>query len=243
MEELESSVGICESCKASKPAFGLVLRELWRPAVADVISREHPEWTPDAKICLNCLHRYRIKAIEKALQDERGELSVIEKDVLSRLQSQDLLSASLNYNLDNKLSLGQKVADKVAEFGGSWSFIGCCGVLLGIWILFNIVSSDANHFDPYPFILLNLILSCLAAMQAPIIMMSQNRQEAKDRKRAEMDYGVNLKAEVEVRQLHLKLDQLMSHQWQRLLEIQQLQIDMLGEISEKGQEARLVPGS
>src|SRR2546425_9205595 len=123
---------------------------------------------------------------------------------------------------------GEWVADQVAEFGGSWEFIISFGVFLLLWIVLN-AALLRQPFDPYPYILLNLILSGLAALQAPIIMMSQNRQEAKDRLRAEHDYRVNLKAELEIRHLIAKLDQLVSHQWQRLLEIQRLQLELLQE--------------
>jgi len=121
----------------------------------------------------------------------------------------------------------------VAAFGGSWRFIMLFGAILLVWIVLNSIFLLQRPFDPYPFILLNLVLSCIAAMQAPIIMMSQNRQESKDRLRAEHDYQVNLKAEIEIRQLHIKLDQLLNHSWQRLLEIQRVQMDIMEDISRK----------
>ena len=120
----------------------------------------------------------------------------------------------------------------MASFGGSWAFIIIFGSVLLAWIVVNSVVLMRRPFDPYPYILLNLILSCLAAIQAPIIMMSQNRQEARDRLRAEHDYEVNLKAEIEIRQLHVKLDQLINHSWHRLLDIQQVQIDLMEELAE-----------
>lgn len=119
------------------------------------------------------------------------------------------------------------MADRVADFGGSWRFVIIFGAVLLVWVAINSAVLLWRPFDPYPFILLNLILSCLAAVQAPVIMMSQNRQESKDRMRGEQDYRVNLRAELEIRHLHAKMDELMSHQWQRLMEIQEIQMEFM----------------
>ncbi len=121
----------------------------------------------------------------------------------------------------------------MAEFGGSWRFIIYFAVVLVVWITFNSVELLSRPFDPFPYILLNLVLSCLAAIQAPVILMSQNRQEAKDRLRGEHDYRVNLKAELEIRLLHEKLDLLLTHQWQKLLEIQRIQMDLMEDMVRK----------
>src|SRR5207253_1421499 len=125
----------------------------------------------------------------------------------------------------------KRLSDHIASFGGSWRFISLFGAVLFGWIILNAILLLNRGFDPYPFILLNLILSCLAAIQAPIIMMSQNRAEARDRLRAENDYKVNLKAELEIRHLHEKIDHLLRRQYNRLFEIQQIQIELLQEIS------------
>ncbi|MCY1546219.1 hypothetical protein D9M68_822080 [compost metagenome] len=130
-------------------------------------------------------------------------------------------------------TFGQRIADKVASFGGSWTFIIAFGCFILLWISTNVYFLTNKGFDPYPFILLNLILSCLAALQAPVIMMSQNRQEDKDRLRAKKDYMINLKAEIELRALHEKIDHLIIHQQQELLEIQRIQIEMMNDILEK----------
>lgn len=123
------------------------------------------------------------------------------------------------------------MADRVATFGGSWTFIlSFCAVLV-LWMVLNVTGILFKPFDVYPFILLNLALSSLAALQAPIIMMSQRRQEEKDRLRGENDYQVNLKAELEIRQLHEKIDHQLAHQWERLAEMQQIQIEILEERS------------
>ncbi len=125
------------------------------------------------------------------------------------------------------------MADKIATFGGSWYFLIFFTVFLAVWITVNSVVWMIKPVDPYPYILLNLMLSCLAAVQAPIIMMSQNRQEAKDRIRSQHDYQINLKAELEIRHLHEKIDHLLSHQWDRLTQIQEIQLDLLSEMSKK----------
>jgi len=122
-------------------------------------------------------------------------------------------------------TLGQRVADRVAQFGGSWTFIGLFAATLFTWMLYNV--EDARPFDPFPFILLNLLLSCLAAVQAPIILMSQNRQAEKDRHHVQADYAVNLKAEVEILALHAKIDELRERAWRELLEQQQRQLAIL----------------
>ena len=133
-----------------------------------------------------------------------------------------------------KLTFGQRLSDRIASFGGSWRFIILFGAVLFGWIILNAIFLLNRGFDPYPFILLNLILSCLAAIQAPIIMMSQNRAEARDRLRAENDYEINLKAELEIRHLHEKIDHLLRRQYNRLFEIQQIQIELLEELGRKG---------
>ena len=149
------------------------------------------------------------------------------------LKENGLLSKNINIEFDQKLTFGERLADRIAHFGGSWSFIVIfVGVLL-LWVAANSVILIWRPFDPYPFILLNLVLSGLAVIQAPIIMMSQNRQEAKDRFRSEHDYSINLKAELEIRHLHEKIDHLLKNQWQRLLEIQEIQMELMEELTRK----------
>jgi uncharacterized membrane protein len=136
-------------------------------------------------------------------------------------------------SFDGKRSFGEVVADKIASFGGSWAFILSFLGFLALWIFINVIHFLGIGFDPYPFILLNLLLSCLAALQAPVIMMSQNRQEAKDRMRSENDYQINLKAELEIRLLHEKLDHLVVTQLERVNEIQRIQSAMLDDLTGK----------
>jgi uncharacterized membrane protein len=168
--------------------------------------------------------------VEDALKDEVGELSKLEQEVVDSLREQENLTENINRAFERSITFGQHVADRVATFGGSWIFIGAFFLVLAAWIGINSVATIRTPFDPYPYILLNLILSCLAAIQAPIIMMSQNRIEVRDRLRSENDYQVNLKAELEIRHLHEKLDVLLKHQWQKLLEIQQIQMDFMKEL-------------
>jgi uncharacterized membrane protein len=173
----------------------------------------------------------RIKTIEQLLTEDGDKLTDLEQEVLQSIKDQELLSSSMDEDDEQPMPFGDRIADKVASFGGSWKFIITFFTLLFGWIVLNSIVLFKTNFDPYPFILLNLILSCIAAIQAPIIMMSQNRQEAKDRKRAEHDYKVNLKAELEVRLLHEKMDYLLTRQWQRLMELQKMQMDMLDKIN------------
>lgn len=195
------------------------------------IQSENPELEESGYISKKVLRGFRKRYLEQLIEDENGELDKVEKQVIDAITDQATIAENLEQNLGQSLSYGQRLADRVAEFGGSWAFISSFGVILLVWIVFNSWVLKTGAFDPYPYILLNLILSCLAALQAPVIMMSQNRQEAKDRQRSEYDYKVNLKAELEIRLLHDKLDHLMVHQAQKILELQQMQIDMLEEMS------------
>ena len=179
------------------------------------------------------LNSYRQKYIEHFLTRELGQISELEKKILTNLQEGNTISDQLEDMDISSYTFGQRLADKVATFGGSWRFIIAFGVFILIWILINVLFLMSKAFDPYPFILLNLILSCIASLQAPVIMMSQNRQEEKDRESSNKDYMINLKSEMEIRMLHEKIDHLMLHQQQELLEIQQMQTEMLNDIMEK----------
>ncbi len=161
---------------------------------------------------------------------EIGELGELEKEVARSIAEHELLAQNLNQEFAEKLTLGTRLADHIASFGGSWKFIIIFSSVIFIWIVINSLVMLIRPFDVYPFILLNLCLSCLAAMQAPVIMMSQNRQDAKDRLRSEHDYKVNLKAELEIRHLNDKLDHLINHQLISILETQESQIEMLNEL-------------
>src|SRR5680860_1164593 len=217
--------------KKEFPVTEQVYGKTVRKSIFDVILKEHPDFNKKSFIALSELNLYRQKYLSSYLVQEVGELSNLEEDVLKTLNEHEIISEKVALGDDlADASMGQRLADKVATFGGSWRFIILFSVIIFVWITANIVLLANKGFDPYPFILLNLILSCLAALQAPVIMMSQNRQEEKDRERAKQDYMVNLKAELEIRTLHEKLDHLIIHQQQELLNIQQVQVEMLEDI-------------
>lgn len=198
-------------------------------SIYDLMKEEHPSLKERDFIASKELNLYREKYIANYLTKGIGELSVLESKVMSSFNENQLIVNKLE-DESSAITFGQKIADKVASFGGSWTFIIAFGIFILIWIASNIYFLANKGFDPYPFILLNLILSCLAALQAPVIMMSQNRQEEKDRERAKNDYMINLKSELEIRMLHEKLDHLMLHQQQELIEIQKVQIEMMNDI-------------
>lgn len=176
------------------------------------------------------MHSTRTKYIKELLNTENDHQKKLNEIVLQSIEQEKLLLQNLNEPKEEQLSIGQRLADRVARFGGSWKFISCFIIILAVWIAINLIFTGRNRFDPYPFILLNLLLSCLAAIQAPVIMMSQNRQEEKDRKRNENDYVVNLKAEIEIRTLHQKVDLLIQEQFKQLIESQAEQIKLLQSI-------------
>lgn len=209
-----------------------------RPALLRLIQKDHPGFTADHYISIDKLNEYRKRYITQLIEQEVGEVSQLEEEVIQAIHANKILSENIEEDINEPLTVGQKVADKIAAFGGSWTFIIIFFSFLALWMAVNVWLLSTRSFDPYPFILLNLILSCLAAIQAPIIMMSQNRQEDKDRRRSEHDYKVNLKAEIEIRLLHEKLDHLMVHQNQRLLEIQELQSDYLADILQQVKDGK-----
>lgn len=216
----------CSLTGRELPRRQLINVETIRPALAERIRRDYPDLPPEALIAQSEVERYRASYVEELLRDETGEINAIERRVAESLATNATLAENVEADFAEKRTFGEIVSDHLASFGGSWMFIISFLVLLGVWIAFN-VARGSETFDPYPFILLNLILSCIAALQAPVIMMSQKRQEAKDRLRSLNDYQVNLKAELEIRHLHEKLDHLISKQWQRLAEIQQLQMEIM----------------
>jgi uncharacterized membrane protein len=201
-----------------------------RHSILKMIQKEHPAFTHDSSLSRSEMHLYREKYITEYLIKEIGELSELERSVLSSLTNNTTLTDKVETDDQQNLTIGQKIADKVATFGGSWKFIISFGVFILIWITTNVLWLANKSFDPYPFILLNLILSCLAALQAPVIMMSQNRQEDKDRQRSKKDYMINLKSELEIRALQEKIDHFIIDQQQELLEIQKLQVEMMTDI-------------
>lgn len=225
---------VCQVCGNLFPRHQLLPGGLVRRGIAGLIRESNPDWDESGYVCLGCLNRLRSKYVERLMEREFGELDELERAVAKSLSEHELLAENINEAFDERLSIGQRIADKVAEFGGSWSFILSFVGFIFVWVLLNTVLLIWRPFDPYPFILLNLVLSMLAAFQAPVIMMSQNRQEARDRLRAQSDYKVNLKAELEIRLINEKLDQLIHHQLTRLLEVQEIQMEMIDELARRG---------
>lgn len=234
MKKKDQSTVLCSVCGHREKLSEVLPVELVRGALVRVIQEKIPELPLEGSyICLNDLNRFRKEYIEDVLEEERGTLSRLEQDFVESLAERELLSKNINIEFERDLTFGERLADRVAEVGGSWGFILGFAAVVAIWVIVNSIALLRTPFDPYPYILLNLVLSCLAAVQAPVIMMSQNRQDAKDRLRSEYDYKVNLKAELEIRHLNERIDLLLRHQWQRLLEIQQIQIDILEEFAGK----------
>ena len=200
-----------------------------RQSLLHFINKTHPNFSKNCFLSIEEMNDYREKYISEFLNKKLGNLTEVEKQVIQSVSKNTMISTEVEED-EQEITFVQKLADKVAEFGGSWGFIIFFMTFLVAWILLNVFWLSHHGFDPYPFILLNLILSCIAAIQAPVIMMSQNRQEEKDRERSKKDYKINLKSELEIRELHEKIDHLIIHYQQDLLEIQKTQIDLLENI-------------
>ncbi|WP_163995123.1 DUF1003 domain-containing protein [Pyxidicoccus caerfyrddinensis] len=220
----------CSVCHRERPSSERMRLDALRIELSRFIIQRNPDAAaPGALICRSCRDAERLALVTTRLEEERGQLTAVEADVARRAAIHSTVAEDLEREFTRNLTFGQRAADAVARVGGSWGFvIGGLSVIL-FWVLLNSGWEAARPFDPYPFILLNLVLSCVAALQAPIIMMSQNRQALRDRRQADQDYRVNLKAELEVATLHEKLDHLMHMQWERMLELQQLQVELLTE--------------
>jgi uncharacterized membrane protein len=216
----------CIICGKEKPARDIVRLDVVRPILLDRIRTVYPDLPAEGFICIDDLDEFRGRYVTELLRSERGELTRLEQEVVQSLADHETLAENIQAEFEGHRTFGEKLSDHLANFGGSWSFILIFLGILLLWMAFNVIVIR-EQFDPYPFILLNLVLSCLAALQAPIIMMSQKRQEAKDRLRSENDYRVNLKAELEIRHLHEKIDHILTRQWERLAEIQQIQLEMM----------------
>lgn len=219
---------VCALTGAELPHSAVVNLATVLPSLADRIRKDHPNVDDNAFIAREELDRYRTLYVTELLHAESGDLNEIESQVAKSLATHETLAANVEDEFGSKRTLSERLSDGLAEFGGSWSFLIFFAAFLGGWMLISLHQGQTS-FDPYPYILLNLILSTIAAVQAPIIMMSQKRQEAKDRIRSLNDYRVNLKAELEIRHLHEKIDHLINKQWQRLAEIQELQLEKMME--------------
>ena len=221
--------GKCQLCHQAFPLSELFPTELIRPSILSTIKAQHPDWEENGYVCLKDLRFLRNQHIEQSLLKEKGELSLLDKEVLESLEKQKIVTENINQQFAHELTFGEKVSDRIARGGGSWSFILSFLGIIFIWTLTNALWFT-NPLDPFPFILLNLLLSCVAAIQAPVIMMSQNRQASRDRLQLDDNYRTNLKAELEIKLLHSKIDLFTKNQWDRMLELQQMQMDLLEEL-------------
>lgn len=218
--------GKCEVCQKEFPYRKLFPVRLIRPTVLDTALKTNPELNRNGYVCQEDLRILRTKHIATILESDKGAISKLDEEVLESFRNQDLVAENVNKKFEKRLSIGEHLADVIARFGGSWKFILIFLSMILVWMIINTFFFTEEGFDPYPFILLNLVLSCLAALQAPVIMMSQNRQGEKERLQANEDYVTNLKAELEIQQLHSKLDLFMKRQWETLVELQQIQIEL-----------------
>jgi uncharacterized membrane protein len=228
MSDSERRCVLCGSDKSKE----LILLASTHPPLAQWIASKTPTHVErGTRICRTCLNRERVAHSVERLAKERGELTAIESQIATHAASHLAIARNAQVQFEQGKSMGARISDRVAAIGGSWAFVICFFAVLAIWITSNLVMARA--FDRYPFILLNLVLSTLAAVQAPIIMMSQNRVAARDRAQADEDFRTNLKAELEVASLHEKIDHLLHSQWEQLIEMQQVQLELLQQIADK----------
>ena len=217
----------CSLCKTIVDSRTLASPQKLEPPLLEIIRRERPEWEAKRGICRNCLEQYRAKKFVGYLEQEYEKISEMEKSLVTQIARRGRVSKMVNVEFEAGMTIGQHIADRVARFGGSWTFIMIFGGILLTWMGVNTWILVRHPFDPFPFILLNLVLSTIAALQAPVIMMSQNRQAEKDRLQANQDYQINLMAEIEIRDLHDKLDGLRFKQWHELWHMQKRQLELL----------------
>ncbi|MFA6236168.1 MAG: DUF1003 domain-containing protein [Bacteriovorax sp.] len=228
----EKKQNLCCVCKNRFSPAQTVPVATVRDSLLNFILRKNPDLNVELDfICLNDLNKVRKEYFQQLIKEEKGDLTEVEIAVVDALQEHEVVSKHIDHLEIPDITFGELLSDRIARFGGSWTFIMLFATSIAIWVVWN--SSTEVRFDPYPYILLNLFLSCLASLQAPIIMMSQNRQQVHDRLNQEQDYKVNLKSEVEIRVLNEKIDKLISHQWQRLLEIQEMQMDFMEQLTDR----------
>ncbi len=220
---------VCGVSGKERPKRSLTRIDDLRPSLAEMIRADWPDLPADAMIGEDELARYRNRYVEQLLSHEHGEFTELDRQVAESIARQDTIAENIESEFEDHWTFGERISDVIANYGGSWSFILSFLFFLAVWMGYNLWVGEKAAFDVYPFILLNLVLSTIAAIQAPIIMMSQRRQESKDRLRSLNDYRVNLKAELEIRHLHEKIDHLITKQWQRLAEIQQMQLEIMQE--------------
>ena len=218
----------CSLCNSVVDTRTMVAAQKLDTPTLELIRLERPDWDGKRGICQDCREQYRAKKFLSYVEVESQKLSDMERSLVTKIARRGRVARVVDREFDEKMTFGDRLSDTVAHFGGSWRFIILFGGILIGWMLLNtVILRSPKNFDPYPFILLNLMLSAIAALQAPIIMMSQNRQADKDRLQAQQDYEINLMAEVEIRDLHDKLDSLRYKQWHELWHLQQRQIELL----------------
>lgn len=225
-----------KTCYISKKEIQLgeeIKGQYIRTGIFNLINKDHPGFSRDNYISLTELNKYRRLYLTSLISEEREEWEQIDRSTINAIKDNSILSENIQEIIESELTFAEKFADRVAMFGGSWMFILIFLSFILVWIIINAWVLVQNPFDPYPYILLNLLLSCIAAIQAPVIMMSQNRQEVKDRLRGEHDYKINLKAELEIKLLGEKIDHLLVSQNKKLLEIQEVQTDYLEDLMKK----------
>ena len=227
----EKSMKKCEVCGRWFHHTKTIRGDMLHREVHEAIARIAPDWDMESSVCLQDLNRFRREVVDGLAKNEKEKVQAALAEIEKITKEGDIVTRNINLAFDSRVNFGERIADQVASFGGSWTFIIIFGCIIFIWILLNIIALTMQmHFDPYPFILLNLVLSCLAALQAPVIMMSQNRQSAKDRMQADQDFRTNLAAEAEIRTLHAKMDMVMS-KLNCLNDSEQLEMDMISELS------------
>ena len=230
---VDNETFLCQICREPKKQDEIVPAQSVPEPIAELIQKEYPAWSSGGYICRADLDRFRAHYVGEVLEKEKSELAVLEEAVKQSMIDHALLAKNINIEFDRRLSFGERLSDRIADFAGSWTFITIFTGVMVLWIVINTFILVTRPFDPYPYILLNLLLSALAAVQAPIIIMSQNRQELRDRLDAEHDYQVNLNTEMEIHQLHKKIDHLLFSQGQRLLEIQKIQVELMENLVRK----------
>ena len=229
----------CQICKKIKQLKEVLPADMVRLSMVTLIKEVHPNWDEHGFICKAHMGEFRAKLVENIFDKEKGELSNVEQEVVKNFKEQDIITQNLYEQYNKELSVWDKASDKIASFGGSWKFIGFFFAFMIIWMILNGILYIYNKaWDPYPYILLNLLLSCIASIQAPVIMMSQRRLEERDRLRAESEYQINLKAEIGIRNLHEKMDHMLFKQWEKTTEIQKIMIELMEELSDKNKNKK-----
>jgi len=226
----------CQICGKAFPLKDLHPLIFLQPNALKLALKKYPHLERAGFICYPDLRKISAMRFEELLRQEKGELSELEEEVLQSLKQHDILTENTNEEFEEQLTLGERLADKIAQFGGSWTFLTIFGVVIFGWMALNTYELLKEPFDPYPYILLNLVLSCLAAVQAPVIMMSQNRHAAKDRLTQENDYQVNLKSELQVRQLNTRLELFMKDYWENMHRANTMHEEILSEIRKGSSE-------